>query len=275
MIRTVFKKQWLDMQGRLWTYPLVAFCFAVLSDGGQRAFTNMAIVAFFLVLDLVNQTAGDDARHGTFEFIFTRAIDRRAYLSMKYFFGVPVLLAFAAFCSAIEGLNLRAAFWNLISEPLVRDGTTPGAPVEMETVVLGIAAAILLFSILFLLVSTTASGSSFLSQNLVGVILFGGYVWLVFFFLSARIGGAARGEGFPAGPGSHLPVALAALLVPAMLLYFLSREVYARRELPPLVARNGRSSAFPWVGIVLLILAVLAVLMVLFLTVSHEPVIGG
>jgi len=39
MIRTVFKKQWLDMQGRLWTYPLVAFCFAVLSDGGERAFT--------------------------------------------------------------------------------------------------------------------------------------------------------------------------------------------------------------------------------------------
>ena len=48
MLSIVFKKQWLDLQGRIWTYPLVAGCF-LLAD---RGYDWCVVVAIFMALDL-------------------------------------------------------------------------------------------------------------------------------------------------------------------------------------------------------------------------------
>jgi hypothetical protein len=255
LIKTVFKKQWLDMQGRVWTYPVVAFFFNVMSENPVW----IGFVAIALAMDLATRTAGDDARHGTFEFIFTRAIDRKAYFRMKYWFGLPILITLLLLAACFEALGVREAFWSLVREPvdslsLATLSLSPGVLALM------ISAAIFLFSLLFALLNTATSESVFSSMNFTGVFLFAVYGLLVLLILPFLIG--AETGGFPEllQSSRFVPAACVAFLAPSILLYLFSGVLYAHRTLPAQEARtSGRGSAVGWGMVIVLILVFLAV----------------
>jgi len=255
LIKTVFKKQWLDMQGRVWTYPVVAFFFNLLSE--NPIWTG--IVAIALAMDLATQTAGDDARHGTFEFIFTRAIDRKAYFRMKYWFGLPILIAFLLLAACFEALGAREAFWGLVMEP-VESSLSGALSLSPGILAIMIAAAIFLFSLLFALLNTATSESVFSSMNFTGLFLFAVYGLLVLLILPFLFG--AETGGFPQllQSSRFVPAACVAFLAPSILLYLFSSVLYAHRTLPAQEARtSGRAGAMGWGMVILLILVFLAI----------------
>ena len=268
MMTTVFRKQWMDMGGRVWTYPLVAFC--LLLTGFRPVL--LGVVTGFLALDLAVHLAGDDARHGTFEFIFTRAVDRRAYLRWKYFFGVPLLVLFVALVWALEAVGVRDVFWSVIQEPLV-PGPAAGDPTQPPLATgmwfVAAASAVFLFSLAFAFITMATSSTSFYSLGLVAVLVFLAYGAVVVWALAHAADVVRDATVWPWWAGSVRSAALgvAFFAVPAVLLYFFSRELYARRSLPPLVVlRETRSQRSLWLGVIILILLGLMVLMV-FMTV--------
>lgn len=277
MLSIVFKKQWLDLQGRLWTYPLVAFCF-LLAD---RGFAWCGVVGAFMALDLATQTAGDDVRHGTFEFIFTRAIDRRGYLRAKFWFGPPLLFGFVLLVAGLEAAGVRGLFWNLVMEPTsaLEPATMiqRGAALSPGLVVLATSALVLLFGLVFTFVLTAESEATFVTLNVLGLIVFGAYAIAVVFAVPHFLGVPWQSpESLVAEPRFVWPAATA-LLVPAGLLYFASREFYARRTLPQAAARA--ESRFGAAGcVVLVILGILALLVLMYLLLGHtamEPTMVG
>ena len=266
MMQTVLKKQWMDMQGRLWTYPLVAFCLTLASDNP----VPILVAAAFLAMDLATQTAGDDARHGTFEFIFTRAIDRRAYLRTKFLFGPPTLIGFILFAVLLEAMDARSIFRNLVMEPLEPEAA--GVPLSAGAVLVTAAAIVFLFSVVFSLVNTATSEASFFNLNFLGLIIVIAYGGTVVFLYPFLLGLFEVSLPDLMGRPSFALFATAAFLVPSAILYFISREVYARRMLPPPVVRGGgRNSTFAWVGLIVFILLVLVFFMFALLHVAPAP----
>jgi len=268
LIKTVFKKQWMDMQGRVLTYPVVAFFFNVLSENPVW----IGLVAIFLAMDLATQTAGDDARHGTYEFIFTRAIDRRAYFRMKYWFGLPILVAFLLLAACFEATGTHEAFWNLVMERsyFLTPELTLASP---GVLALAMSAATFLFSLLFGLINTATSESVFSSMNFTGVLLFAVYGGLVLVLMPFLMQVETTGVVALVQNGRFVVAACVAFLAPSVLLYLFSRELYARRTLPGLSERpGGRSGSLGWVAVIVLILVILAVLAYMLLAVSPGDV---
>ncbi len=261
MTLAILRKQWLDMQGRVWTYPIFAFTVSVLSGSEARVTGFHAFAALLLALDLASQTAGDDARHGTHEFMFTRPIDRRGYIGAKFFFGLPILLAFIGVCTLFELVNVREWFMTLITDPVGID--LAARPIDLVERAFGASVIVLAFAMMFLSISTTERGDSFVAHGVLSTIVVGIYLGFAMPFLRSVFGGApslAEDLRTPAFAVASFAVAL----VPAGALYWLAREIYARRALPVPGSGGGRDRNLAWVGALLVVIVVVGVLMYLF-----------
>lgn len=270
MTLAILRKQWLDMQGRVWTYPIFAFTVSVLSQPDTNVRVGHALVALLLALDLASQTAGDDARHGTHEFIFTRPIDRRGYVGAKFFFGLPILLGFVGLCTLFELVNVREWFMTLIGDPVGID--LAARPVDVIEHAFGASAIVLAFAMMFLSISTAERGDSFTGHGVLSTIVVGVYLVFTMPFLRSLFGGAPTFAEDLHDPTFAL-ASFAATLVPAGVLYWFAREVYARRALPVPGAGGGRERNLGWAGLLIVLVVVLAV--VLYLFVGAPARMGG
>lgn len=267
------QKEWFEVRNRIWTYPVVYLVFPILIFNPATSIVFLVLIGAWLASDMAIQTAGDDVRHGSHEFIFTRAIDRKAYLTQKYFFGVGMLVAFVLVAALFELLNLRQLFWNLACDPLLDWSVVQPYPhVVLPLVLVG---QVMIFSIVFTLCLPARSEASFSGFVVVAWIATGLYTWVIYAVLSLIM------------PFGHMPAwdlstdprfiagSTAALLVPSALLLALCRTYYARCELPVVQAASGRrSGASGWFIWIILILAIVLLAM-LFLTMRPVAYHGG
>ncbi len=254
MLATVFNKQWPEISGRIWTYPVVVLTFVIFGAEPRSLF--FVLVCGYLAIDMAIQTAGDDVRWRSYEFILTRAIDRRKYFSARFLFGLLPVIVVILFYLFLEACDFNAIFWNIISEPL----PDPSRVTAFE----GHNLFLLPFSLLFLYaaVSFLCSGST-RESTFMGFAILGVVVTIVYYYFSRwvceyiSIGHAGADSHPPAGV--ILLVFGALHLVPALAFSLISRERYARRELPDDV-RNVETSSNWAFWLILVLLLVVAML---------------
>jgi|GEM_PF-2583478 len=274
MFKTVAIKQWPEISGRIWTYPVVALTLTLFMQETNPFI--LAVIGVFLALDMAVQLGGDDVRWNAFEFIFTRAIDRRKYLTTRFLFGLIPLVGLALLYVVFEFADLKALYWNIISEP-VGPGKIDPIPLGEEArfgyfTVLAFV-VLLIYTTVFFFCSTTRKESAFggfLVLGFVGTLV---YTVIVTYVLETFL--FAEAEGLNDLFASMPYVSLIALLLalPAALLFFFSREHYARCELPAVSrADRGSSSTGLWLILIVVIIIVLALLLTMT---APQPSPGG
>lgn len=267
MFKTVAMKQWPEIRARIWTYPVVALTLTLFLQEANSFF--LAVIGVFLALDMAVQAGGDDVRWNSFEFIFTRAINRRAYLTSRFLFGLIPLAALGLLYAVFELSELKSIYWALISEPISTGETikTPFAEASCPGYYTVLAFMIfLVYSTVFFFCSTTRKESSFGSLLLTGFIGTVIYTAITTHLLDRFL--FTDGEGL-----NHLfheplfTVLMSALLaVPAVLLFVFSREHYARCELPMVSRTQGGSSSST--GLWLIVIVFIVIILTLFLTMA-------
>jgi len=260
MFKTVAIKQWPEIRVRIWTYPVVALTLTLFMQE-INPFT-MAVIGVFLALDMAVQAGGDDVRWNTFEFIFTRAINRRKYLTTKFFFGLIPLVGLGLLYVVFEFADLKTLYWNLISEPVgeppierlpLSDEASAGYYTVLAFVVL------LVYTTVFFFCSTTRKESSFGSFLLLGFVGTLVYTVVVSYVLDIFLFAEARGLNSLFVSTGYVSLITLLLTFPATLLFFFSREHYARCELPSVSrAHRGSSSTGIWLVLIVFIIIILA-----------------
>lgn len=261
MFRTVCIKQWPEIRGRIWTYPVVVLFLSLFWQ--ESNFFFLTIVGTFLALDMAVQAAGDDVRWGTFEFIFTRAIDRKKYLSLRFLFGLLPLAGVVALYVLLEFIDIRIIFWNLISEPVEEFAVQEvfGAGYY----ILAALTFLFQFSLVFLFCTTASRESSFSSYIVIGLIASIVYVLLTAAVTSLILYNTWNsGTEMPSDPPFVLIVS-AFLLLPSLVFFVLSREYYSRCEIPDLSPGESRTA---WTSWLVLALAIILILFFLFYMLS-------
>ena len=262
MFKTVFAKQWPEIRDRIWTYPIAALFFSLFWQESNFGF--LVVVGTFLTLDMAVQTAGDDVRWGTFEFIFTRAIDRRKYISLRFLFGLLPLAGLVGIYVVLEFVDIRMIFWNLNSEPL--EDFPVSEAINAAHYILISAALFFLFSLVFLFCSAAARESSFSGLLVLGLIVTLLYVAAACALTTLLLHGTLD---LDSNSIDEVPVVLvlsAFLLVPALIFLVITREHYGLCQVPATVRGDERSS--PWISWVVLALAILLVLFFLYYMLS-------
>lgn len=291
MYAAVINKQWQEIRDRIWTYPLVALFLSVISQ--QADSVLIAIIGAFLVLDMAVQAAGDDVRWGTFEFIFTRAVDRRKYFTLKFLFGLIPLAGLILLYIVFDAVDVHRLFWTLVSEPVepFLEQFDGGAGFYL---LVGLV-LLLLYAVVYFFCSTATRESAFSGFLVAGFIVTFIYslvcAWAVTDFIVNDVpavstadesyihlaegsprDGSESFETYEASAGSPSPLRYLRysefvfymsilMLLPAVILFFAGREHYARCELPKTVAGGvGSSTAIYWVILVLLVLFVIMML---------------
>lgn len=259
MLKAVFMKQWWEVESRAWTYLIVALTLSLIT--GPVAFVFI-FVGLVLMIDMAVQTAGEDVRWGTHEFIFTRAIDRKRYLSSKFLFGLMMWAAFMVLCVMIAWIQPQIYFWKLLSEHV--QITVHELGLSKGILVLAGLNLFFLYSLSFLLCSTSRNETLFALFSVLGGIVTG-----VYYFVCAE---GVRILLFPGSDhyGEHvdeirflLPMA-ALFLVPSGLFFLLSRLHYGRCELPSTIRRDsGADSWAIWIVGILIVVFIVFILLAL------------
>jgi hypothetical protein len=278
MFKTVCIKQWPEVRDRIGTYPVVALTMAVLAQ--QYNTILFPLIGLFLAADLAVQVAGDDVRWGTFEFVFTRAINRKKYFTAKFLFGLAPVAGLAALYAILANVDVQGLFWRLVSDPVA--DAQPAVTGEAGSYVISALALLLLYSVVFFLCSASFRESSFSSFIVIGAVATGLYTWLATYLvaLTSRVTGLLPHAndhqwwtGLLSQPLFVLFVSIL-LLVPAAALFLLGRAFYSRCELPSEVYTGKRSSGgVGWVMLVLFVIVI--VLAAFFLMMSTAPQTSG
>ncbi len=268
MYSAVFSKQWPEVRDRIWTYPIVAATLTVLmlAPDLMSFIISVILVGVFLAADMAVQLGGDDVRYNSFEFIFTRPINRRSYFTAKFLFGLVPITGIVVSQFILEAIRFRELFWCLVSEPI-----EPTRPFGWnDLIVLGeyglvlVAALFLTYSIVHFMCSMTRSESSFSAFIILGVIAAGVYTYCAAFLVNRWI--PLDNTGVTEAGAPPLPILLVLtlivfLIVPGAVFFLIARERYAGCELPLSVkSGTGTSSAGFWLFFVIIFVLLLALL---------------
>jgi len=274
MFSTVCSIHWPEIADRIWTYPVVALTLTLFA--GEMNWILFPAVGAFLAADMAVQIAGDDVRWGTFEFLFTRPVDRGRYFSTKFLFGLAPLAGLAALYAVFSAVDLKNVFWNLVMEPVGEKALVPNPGAGLF--VIEAAALFVDYTVVFFLCTTSTKESSFPGFISLGFILTGIYTVLCAFlmsrfFPSAAETGLSGEEAFRAMTRAPLFLvpALALLLAPAAALFLLGRAYYSRCELPSGVQSENdvHRAGWNWIAwLVFFLLGLLVVAGILLLSVS-------
>ncbi len=273
MFKTVAIKQWPEIRDRIWTYPVVALALTLFLQEMNPFF--LAVVSLFLALDMAVQTGGDDVRWNAFEFIFTRAIDRRKYLTCRFLFGVIPLVGIGLLYVVFEFVDLKTLYWNLISEPvgpnkadyyLLKDPAGPGYYTILPFMVL------LAYTTIFFFCSTTRKESAFGGFTLVGLVGTLIYTGVATYLLRNTLFVEAKGLTTLFATPLYVGLMVLLLFLPTALLFFFSREHYARCELPSVDRAQGGSSS---IGLWLVVIVFIIIILVSLLTFSGSQTSTG
>lgn len=257
MLKAVFMKQWWEVESRAWTYLIVALTLSLVIGPNAVVFIFLGLV---LMIDMAVQTAGEDVRWGTHEFIFTRAIDRNRYLFSKYLFGLVMWAAFMVLCIMIAWIQPQIYFWKLLSEHVQASVDELG--LSKGILVLAGLNLFFLYSLSFLLCSTSRNETFFALFSVLGGIVTGVYYVI-----------CAEGVRILLYPTSDhyvehvdeirflLPMA-ALFLVPSGIFFLLSRLHYGRCELPATIRRDsGAASWAMWIVVILTVVFIVFILL--------------
>jgi len=260
MFKAIWIKQYIEVQNRIWTYPIVGAVLCVLAQDKNPII--LLILGAILSMDLAIQIGGDEVRNNTFEFIFTRAINRKFYFFVRFLFGASFIVLLAIILYLFEAFNLGSLFWSTFAEPI-----KPIAGFQAENLITFVnifAGLFLLYSVCILFCSESKQESTNTSLAILGLLVTGVFIFADIVLINWLLDLDFRDPQ----PGVTCLVCSIPVIQGGMIRY-------ARRELPQIVERKESvSTSSGWLLSILIVLIIVFVVFMAYLLTAVGPIEG-